>query len=395
MRAEGADEDIERTGADVVPQHDGDAHGDDHRSGGQQTDPGRPRQRPPTASDGQRIERQTRADEGRAASELSAHFKLVGAVKKHELSSIGTRLPHPARFRVSFGTPRHVGFVGTSWPQTRHEARWALFARIRGVGARPNVLLITLGSVSGGLLVVGWASACSDASSRSAWLRAGCGLLGTTARPRRAGPGGRRSTRACTSSTTGSSPTARRSIGGSTTSPSPGGVPATRRRCSATPTSPSTRATPPVPTILGSRSTRACSPASTRCSIFPSTTSRGSTGSPSSGTTRRPGGLTLLATEHERPEEHSLGAFLTDRAIDWIGDQDRAVVRPPQLPPPAPAVLGRRASGRTPTTRPTSASRSPADAGIEFHELVLLLARRRRARPTRPRSAACAPSTSG
>ncbi len=29
----------------------------------------------------------------------------------------------------------------------------------------------------------------------------------------------------------------------------------------------------------------------------------------------------LLATEHERPEEHSVGAFLTDTVIDWIGAQ--------------------------------------------------------------------------
>jgi len=35
-----------------------------------------------------------------------------------------------------------------------------------------------------------------------------------------------------------------------------------------------------------------------------------------------PGSLPLLATEHERPEEHSIGAFLTDRAVDWIDAQD-------------------------------------------------------------------------
>lgn len=31
------------------------------------------------------------------------------------------------------------------------------------------------------------------------------------------------------------------------------------------------------------------------------------------------GPIHLLATEHERPEEHSVGAFLTDAVIDWIG----------------------------------------------------------------------------
>ena len=35
------------------------------------------------------------------------------------------------------------------------------------------------------------------------------------------------------------------------------------------------------------------------------------------------GGIALLSTEPERPEEHSIGAFLTDRAIDWIEDQRR------------------------------------------------------------------------
>ncbi len=34
-----------------------------------------------------------------------------------------------------------------------------------------------------------------------------------------------------------------------------------------------------------------------------------------------PGGLPLLATEHERPEQHSIGAFLTDHAIDWLSTQ--------------------------------------------------------------------------
>jgi arylsulfatase A-like enzyme len=33
------------------------------------------------------------------------------------------------------------------------------------------------------------------------------------------------------------------------------------------------------------------------------------------------GAIPLLASEHARPEEHSVGAFLTDRAIDWLGRQ--------------------------------------------------------------------------
>ncbi len=34
-----------------------------------------------------------------------------------------------------------------------------------------------------------------------------------------------------------------------------------------------------------------------------------------------PGPVGLLTTEAERPEEHSVGAFLTDRALGWIGEQ--------------------------------------------------------------------------
>ena len=34
-----------------------------------------------------------------------------------------------------------------------------------------------------------------------------------------------------------------------------------------------------------------------------------------------PGAYPLLALEHERPEEHSVGAFLTDHAIGWIREQ--------------------------------------------------------------------------
>jgi arylsulfatase A-like enzyme len=35
-----------------------------------------------------------------------------------------------------------------------------------------------------------------------------------------------------------------------------------------------------------------------------------------------PGPGQLLATEHTRPEQHSVGAFVTDRLVDWIGRQD-------------------------------------------------------------------------
>jgi arylsulfatase A-like enzyme len=31
--------------------------------------------------------------------------------------------------------------------------------------------------------------------------------------------------------------------------------------------------------------------------------------------------MAMLATEPDRPEQHSVGAFLTDRAIDWIGER--------------------------------------------------------------------------
>jgi len=34
-----------------------------------------------------------------------------------------------------------------------------------------------------------------------------------------------------------------------------------------------------------------------------------------------PGAYPLLAREHERPEQHSVGAFLTDRALEWLSRQ--------------------------------------------------------------------------
>ncbi len=35
-----------------------------------------------------------------------------------------------------------------------------------------------------------------------------------------------------------------------------------------------------------------------------------------------PGAMNLLATEHERPAEHSVSAFLTDHAIEWLRHQE-------------------------------------------------------------------------
>ena len=121
--------------------------------------------------------------------------------------------------------------------------------------------------------------------------------------------------------------------------------PATTRCCSATPTRPSTRAwrTAPMTRAVDVRG-RSC-PASTCCSTCGSTTCRGWPGWRSSATPRAGGYEQVLATEGERPAEHSLAAFLTDHVVEWIERQDAAVVRPPQLLAPAPAVLRSRPLG--------------------------------------------------
>ena len=117
---------------------------------------------------------------------------------------------------------------------------------------------------------------------------------------------------------------------------------ATTRCCSATPTRASTRATPPDPTIRACRCTPAC------CPGFDPLLELDDDQVPwrewlERARLRRRGQLRrALSTESERPAEHSISAFLTDTAIEWLARPGRAVVRPPQLPAPAPAVRRRR-----------------------------------------------------
>ena len=57
-----------------------------------------------------------------------------------------------------------------------------------------------------------------------------------------------------------------------------------------------------------------------------------------------------LRGEPDRPAEDSLAGFLTDRFLEWLGRQDCGLVRPPELPAPAPAL--RRGGGVVAPLRP-------------------------------------------
>ncbi len=98
------------------------------------------------------------------------------------------------------------------------------------------------------------------------------------------------------------------------------------------------------------------------------------------------GWLTLLKTERERPEQHSLGAFLTDRAIDWIGDQDRpwfahlSYLRP--HPPYSAPGEWSHAYDPADVGEPIA----PDAGGSSFYQLVLMVPRA--SAPTDPASLA-------
>ena len=268
-----------------------------------------------------------------------------------------------------------------------------------GAPRRPNVLLITLDQFRGDCLSCGRASDRSDAASRrlaaerravrpalqpglAVRARAGVAVHGhVPVQP----PRGRQRH------------AARPAVRQRRPRRAPGRLRA--GRCSATPTSRSTHATPTGPddprlSFYDGHAARVRLSSST----FPTNTQPwldwlAELGYDDVGRCR----LRLLATEHERPEEHSVGAFLTDRAIDWIG-------RPgPSRGSPTSATSGRTRRTRRPASGRTAYD--PADVGepippiageSTFHELVLIDRRRVQA-PDRPRRAgpACAPSTSG
>ena len=103
----------------------------------------------------------------------------------------------------------------------------------------------------------------------------------------------------------------------------------------------------------------------------------------------------LLATEHERPEEHSVGAFLTDRAVDWIGRQDEPwFAHLSYLRPHPPYSAAGRVGPRLRPGRRRPTDRPPIDGESPYHQLVMIDPVRA-APTTRPRWPRCAPSTSG
>src|SRR5690606_16164495 len=88
--------------------------------------------------------------------------------------------------------------------------------------------------------------------------------------------------------------------------------------------------------------------------------------------------VTLLSTEHERPAEHSLTTFMTDRVLDWLGANAgepwflHLSSRRPHPPYSAPGEWSRRYDPAEltrrlgPPTEPLPAGRRPP-----FHDLVL------------------------
>jgi arylsulfatase A-like enzyme len=83
------------------------------------------------------------------------------------------------------------------------------------------------------------------------------------------------------------------------------------------------------------------------------------------------GAYALLATEHERPEEHSVGAYLTDNAIGWLRRQDGpwfahlSYLRPH----PPYSAPGAWSQSYDPADAPPAIA--PGDQRVEFHDIAL------------------------
>ena len=100
----------------------------------------------------------------------------------------------------------------------------------------------------------------------------------------------------------------------STTSPSPPAGPGTRRRCSATPTSASTHAIADGPDDPRLSTYEGVLPGfDSVLDLSRASTAVAGVARRARATTSPDGRCAALETEHERPGEHSLGAFLTDR----------------------------------------------------------------------------------
>ena len=128
----------------------------------------------------------------------------------------------------------------------------------------------------------------------------------------------------------------------------------------------------PAPTTLGSRSTRACCPASTSCSTFrehnqPWVDWLGELGYDIVA------GIDPAARHRARAARGAQHRRLPDRPRRRLDRRpDRAVVRAPQLPPAAPAVLGAGRVGAR--LRPaTSAIRFRPIHDSPFHERLLTI----------------------
>ena len=261
---------------------------------------------------------------------------------------------------------------------------------------RPNVLFVTLDQFRADCL-----SAAGHPVVRTPQLDSPRGR-GSALRPplqpgrHRAVRVGRRCTPACTSSITVSSATARHSTPASTRSRWPPRGPDTHRRVrlhrpgdrSARGDGP--RRSPATNLLRRPARFRRC----TRTS--PTTTDRGSSWLAELGHDVSPGphGHARDRARIAR-EAHSVGAFLTDRAIAWIGEQHEpwfahlSYLRPH----PPYAAPGQWADEYDPGRRRRCRSQ-PAEALHRYHA-ARCGSRRRRHRPTPTSWPVCGPSTSG
>lgn len=96
------------------------------------------------------------------------------------------------------------------------------------------------------------------------------------------------------------------------------------------------------------------------------------------------GSIDLLSRENERPAEHGISAFLTDRLIEWIDDQDGPwFAHASHLRPHPPyTAAGEYAHMYSPDTLPAPVPAADEGSRHPFHELMLGL--KRASAPTDP-----------
>ena len=86
-----------------------------------------------------------------------------------------------------------------------------------------------------------------------------------------------------------------------------------------------------------------------------------------------PGAYPLLAQEHTRPEEHSVSAFLTDHAIDWLRRQDGPWFAHLSYLRPHPPYSAAGEWGRAYDPADMPPPIAPADVRTPFHEMALTI----------------------